>query len=260
MEAELPTREIIQWANEKLGQKSLPPVSRRTIDYWISVGLIEHPRRKGKAGGGLFPDWVRQHVVCIRELQERYNFTLADIREALANGSSLGDVLGFMDEVANTYGSSMLPEARAYAATHRLGENSRDEAANFYVATRIAEGDEELEPEGVADLVGLDVTAVMDLSRSRELPCHGREPRLRFLRSEISEWKGKTETPAPTEFTELMSHLMQLNNDLGSIHQLGDLSEKSHEWLAYWIDAVDNELWRLRRLSHEEQMKRKAHL
>ncbi|NQT47441.1 MAG: helix-turn-helix domain-containing protein [Chloroflexi bacterium] len=259
MKAELPTKEILDFANEKLREKSLQSVTRRTIDYWISIGLIDHPKRKGKAGGGLFPDWVKLHVVGIRELQERYNFTLADIRALVANGTPLENVLSLMTEVERTYGQSMMPYARAYACARRVDTDAREEAASFYVGMRIAEGDEEIEVDEVAALVGLEGETVLDLARSRELPCHG-DFRLRFLKSEVTEWKERNASAAPTEFTDLMAHLIQLNNELGSIQKVDDLSEKSHEWLAYWIDAVDNELWRLRRLSHEAQMRKKVNL
>ncbi|MFC1999914.1 hypothetical protein ACFLXE_04050 [Chloroflexota bacterium] len=259
MSAELPTKEILKFANEKLREKSLQSVTRRTVDYWISVGLIDHPKRKGKAGGGLFPDWVKLHVVGIRELQERYNFTLADIRALVANGSPLDNVLSLMAEVERTYGHSMIPYARSYACARHISADAGNEAARFYIATRTAEGDEEIHVDQVAALLGLDGQAVVELAQSRELPCHG-ESHLSFLKSEITDWKEKSASPAPTEFTDVMGHLIQLNNELVNVQQLDDLSEKSHEWLAYWIDAVDNELWRLRRLSRETQMRKKVNL
>jgi len=257
MNAEVSTGEILAFANDRLSEMLLKPVTRRTIDYWISIGLIDHPKRKGKAGKGLFPDWIKFRVVNIRELQERYNFTISDIQTLLVRGSQLSDTLSFLAEVQRIYGYSMIPYARVYTCSNLIGNDAASEAANFYITTRTREGDEEIYVDQVAELLGLETQVVMDLARSREIPCHG-QSQLRFLRREITKWKEANASTTPTEFTDVMAHLIQLNNELGNVQNLDDLSEKSHEWLAYWIDAVDNELWRLRRLSREAQMRKKV--
>lgn len=257
MKAELPTKDILDFANEKLLEKSLQPVTRRTLDYWIAIGLMGHPKRKGKAGRGLFPDSAKLRVVCIRELQERFNFTLADIRALVANDSRLEDVLNLMTEVEETYGRPLVPYARPYACSNRVGGTEvRDEAADFYIAYRVAEGDEELGIDEVTALVGIDSQSVLDMARSHELPCHG-NLRLRFLNSEIGEWRTKSSSPGPTVFTDVMKQLIDLTNELRRIDSLDSVPEKSREWLTYWIDAVDGELWRLRRLCHEAGMREK---
>ncbi len=256
MNVELPVRDILEFANLQLADRSLQAVSRRTLDYWVSMGLIEHPKRKGKAGRGLFPESAKLQVVCIRELQEHFNFTLADIQTSLSKGSKLDDVLSLITEVEQTYSRSLLPHARSHACTHHVGGDSADEAAEFYIAYQLEKGDEELGADQVATLLGTDSKSTFDLALSGELPSHGKL-RLRFLTSEISEWKARHASPGPTALTDLISHLIDLNNELRGIGSLDGTSQKTRDWLLYWISAIDTEFWRLRRLCHEQRMKEK---
>lgn len=256
VKAELPIRELLDSANARLRDRSLQPVTRRTIDYWISVGLVDHPKRKGKAGGGLFPESARFHVLCIRELQERFNFTLADLRALLSVGSRLEDVLTLMTEVEKTYSRALLPYARQYVSSHRVGAKTGDEAASFYIAQRVADGDQELGLDQVAALLGIEVQSVLDLAVNGELPCHG-ESQKRFLSSEIRESKAKSSFPTPTIFADLMEHFIRFTSELRQVDNLDVLAEKSREWLVHWIDAVDNELWRIRRLAHAAEIRKK---
>ena len=254
--AELPIRVVLDFANGQLREKSLQPITRRTIDYWISVGLIDHPKRKGKAGGGLFPERVKLHLLCIRELQEHFNFTLADLRAVSSTGSRLEDVLNLMVEVEKTYGRPLLPYARQYVCSHRVGVRARDESASFYVARRVADGDEELGLDQVAALLGIDKQSVLDLASNGELPCHG-ELQKRFLKSEVGQSEAKNSFSTPTVFAELMEHLIRLTNELRRVDNLDALPDNSREWLSHWVDAVDNELWRMRRLGHAAQMRKR---
>jgi DNA-binding transcriptional MerR regulator len=254
MEAELTIREILDLAGEELQAKRLQPVTKRTLDYWISIGLIDHPRRKGKAGLGLFSEHVKDVIVCIRELQERFNFTLADIRMLLSSGSQLDDALNLMIEVEETYGPPVLPYARLHVSSNHIGPRVKDQAADFYIALRVSDGDEELNLDEVARRLELDTDSVRDLALSHQLPSHG-ETSMRFLGSEVFEWKASRSTTAPDLFAQVMARLIDLTNEVRRIDTIDSVPEKSREWLAYWIDALDTEFWRLRRLYHEAEMR-----
>ncbi len=256
MQAELIVSDVLNLANDELKQRSLQPVGRRTLDYWISIGLIQHPTRKGRAGRGLFPEDTALHVICIRELQQRFNFMLADISRLLRNGSRLADVSSLMAEVETTYGVSLLPLARQYACSNPVGASARDEVANLFIAIRVAEGDEELGVDEVATIIGTDNESAMKLARSGELPSHG-ELQPRFLRSEILEWKGRDTSHTAAVFADMMGHLIDLANEMHRIDSLAGLPDRSREWLTYWIGVVDAELWRLRRLCHEADMRQR---
>ena len=256
MSAELSTKELLESANRTLAEKALQPVTQRTLAYWISTGLVQHPKRKGKAGRGLFPESAKLDVESIRELQERFNFSLADVRALVAEGSKLNDVLNLMIAVDRTYGHSLVPYARSQATSHYIGPQSDEKAAEIFIALRQAEGDEDLTADQVAALLGKDSHAVLALASSHELPCHGTlQPR--FLRREVSDWQARNAPPVPGALTDLVTHLIDLNNELCGISSLDGTAEKSREWLTYWLDALDNEFWRLRRLSREAKMKEK---
>lgn len=252
--SELPVSEILGGANLALEERSLQPVSRRTFDYWMSIGIIEHPKRKGKAGRGFLPDSALTKIVNLRELQERYNFTLSDIQATQKNGSDLADVLGFMTSVEASYGHALIPFARSYSCANHLTSDP-EEVHEAFFAHRIAAGDEECGVEEVAEILGVDAGSIADLVRVRELPAHGiREPR--FLKSEILQWKARHST-ASAPMTTVINQMMSFHNELHAIERVDEATDKQRGWLLYWINELDGELWRIRRLCHEKEMKQK---
>jgi len=255
MIGELPLNEILAYANSRLTERSLQPVSRRTLDYWISAGLIEHPRRKGKAGRGFLPEAAKLQIVHMRELQERFNFTLAEIRAVLANGSELESVLNLLLAVENTYGHSLVPYARAYACAHPVSSDP-EEVHHVHIVHNIDAGDQELTVDQVAELLETDTKTVSELANSRELPSHGVLQR-RFLKNEIIDWKIKNSPENKTPLTSLITQMINLHNELRSLERLDGATEKSRGWLLYWVSEIDTELWRMRRLCHVEEMKQK---
>ncbi len=255
MIGELPLNEVLDYANSRLAEKSLQPVSRRTLDYWISAGLIDHPRRKGKAGRGFLPESARLWIVHMRELQERFNFTLAEIRAVLAMSSNLEDILNLLVQVENTYGHSLVPYARAYACSNPVSSDP-EEVHHVYIVQNINAGDQELTVDQVAELLETDTKTVLELANSRELPSHGVLQR-RFLRNEIAEWKVKNSPENKTPLTTLITQMINLHNELRNLERLDGATDKSRGWLLYWVNEIDTELWRVRRLCHAEDMKQK---
>jgi DNA-binding transcriptional MerR regulator len=255
MKVELRVAEVLEAANKQLIGVGLEAVSKRTLDYWISMGIIAPPKRQGKGGRGLFGKSAVRRVVHVRELQEYFGFTMADIRNA-ARYSKLENVIGFMKKVNETYGADLIPYARAHVCSHHMGQSFNNTANRLYVDYCVAEGDEELDEEHVADLLGIDPSLVSELAWSGELPgYHYGLGGLRhiFLRSEITEWKRKNPHPSVTTLTNVIQKMDDLADVLRQLVDLSGVTSKARQELISWSDEIEDEIWRVKRLCDDAE-------